>query len=56
MPLSVCAAAEGVNCEFIFETFWPFGFCFCGKTPLLKLWREDVRKGKLNAKTFLHHY
>lgn len=56
VPLSVCAATEGVHCELIFEAFWPFGFHFCGQTPLLKLWGEDVRKRKLNAKTFLHHY
>lgn len=56
VPLSVCAAAEDVNCDLIFESFWPFGFPFCGKAPPPKLWREDVRKGKRNAKIFLHHY
>lgn len=39
---SVCATGKGIHCKLVLRLF---DFYFCGKTPLLKLWR----KGKLNA-------
>lgn len=41
VPLSECATGKGIHCKLVLRLF---GFHFCGKTLLLKLWGKDERR------------